>query len=87
VAQLFDKYVIAHGDGTPVDPQAHYLVLRLDRPENEAERWAARTFALFLKDRELAGQIIGAINRITADVRAEFVISAMGRYAGIVRGV
>ncbi|GAI86928.1 unnamed protein product [marine sediment metagenome] len=28
--KLYGKYVVAKADGTPVDPEAQYLVLRLD---------------------------------------------------------
>lgn len=41
---LYDKYIIQHSDGSPVDPTAKYFVLRYDGPSFWA--WACRA-ALF----------------------------------------
>lgn len=41
--RLYKKYVIFKADGSPVDPNADYFVLRLDT--DEAARAAARTYA------------------------------------------
>jgi hypothetical protein len=41
------KYIIAKADGTPVDPEAKYFVLRLDkkdRPDNRACRAALQMY-------------------------------------------
>lgn len=38
------KYKIEKLDGSAVDPNAYYLVLRLDKPENWRERDSARLF-------------------------------------------
>lgn len=40
---LYQKYVIAKADGSPVDPNADYFVLRLDT--DPRARHAARTYA------------------------------------------
>lgn len=32
--KLYGKYIISHSDGSPVDPEAQYLVLRLDKDSN-----------------------------------------------------
>ncbi len=41
------QYLVDNADGTPVEPGAQFLVLRLDGSGRDAERWAAQTFALF----------------------------------------
>lgn len=43
------KYKIEKLDGSSVDPDAYYLVLRLDKPENWRERDAARLFYRAIK--------------------------------------
>lgn len=40
---LYSKYIIEKADGSPVDPDAYYFVLRLDA--DRAARHAARTYA------------------------------------------
>lgn len=40
---LYPKYIIAKADGSPVDPNADYFVLRLDT--DQAARGAARNYA------------------------------------------
>ena len=40
---LYGKYIITKADGSPVDPNADYFVLRLDT--DPAARHAARTYA------------------------------------------
>lgn len=40
------KYKIEKLDGTPVDPAADYLVLRLDGPEHVVERLCAQVYTL-----------------------------------------
>jgi hypothetical protein len=53
---LKSKYQIAHADGTPVDPNAQYFVLRLDYHTDcddvhvGACRMAARTYADIVAD-------------------------------------
>lgn len=42
------KFIISHADGSPVDPNARYFVLRVDgagNPKRDAARAAARHFA------------------------------------------
>lgn len=41
--KLYDKYVIAKRDGSPIDPEAQYFVLRLDT--DGCAREAARVYA------------------------------------------
>ena len=41
--KLYDKYVIAKRDGSPLDPKARYFVLRLD--SDACARVAARMYA------------------------------------------
>ena len=41
--KLYDKYVIAKRDGSPIDPKAQYFVLRLD--SDACARAAARSYA------------------------------------------
>ncbi len=43
MSSLFQKYVIAKSDGSPVNPSADYFVLRLDT--DPAARVAARAYA------------------------------------------
>lgn len=40
---LYRKYIIAKADGSPMDPNADYFVLRLDT--DQAARGAARNYA------------------------------------------
>ncbi len=40
---LYQKYIIAKADGSPIDPKADYFVLRLDTDQNA--RLAARKYA------------------------------------------
>ncbi len=43
--KLYQKYIVSKTDGSLVDPDAQYLVLRIDKPENGSERKAARVYA------------------------------------------
>jgi hypothetical protein len=56
---LYKKYNIAHADGSPVDPNAQYFVLRIDGSgENvNACRKALAAFALSTDDYELQKDI------------------------------
>lgn len=50
---LHQKYIVAHADGSPVDPMATYFVLRLDHfgrdgQHTAASRAAARAYACHL---------------------------------------
>jgi len=48
---LYNKYYVGKVDGTPVDIEAQYLVLRLDKGEYvDACRSAALTFASWVRD-------------------------------------
>ena len=49
---LYGKYIITKADGSPVDPNADYFVLRLDT--DPAARHAARTYARNMYDRNHA---------------------------------
>ena len=42
---VYNKYTIQKTDGSKVDPNAKYFVLRIDKPENEIEREAIRYYA------------------------------------------
>ena len=53
---LYNKYKIEKTDGTPVDPDAKYMVLRYDKPDNiyhAAVRKALQTFAKEIKQTNL----------------------------------
>jgi len=63
---LYDKYVVTHRDGSPVDPEAFYLVLRLDKGLYvDACRRAADEFAEIVRDDnpQLADDLIEIIAR------------------------
>ena len=51
---LFNKYTIAKSDGSPVDPNARYFVLRLDGTDKfaEASRFAAAMYAEIVDEQE-----------------------------------
>ena len=45
---IYKKYLVSKVNGEPVDPEAHYFVLRLDK--DPAARAAARTYAMIVRD-------------------------------------
>jgi hypothetical protein len=47
MSNLFNKYEIKKGDGSPVDPEAQYFVLRIDT--DPAARFAIVAYASFIK--------------------------------------
>jgi hypothetical protein len=47
MSNLFNKYKIKKGDGSPVDPSAQYFVLRIDT--DPAARFAIVAYANFIK--------------------------------------
>lgn len=56
---VFGKYIIAKADGSPIDPEACYFVLRLDT--DEAARFAALEYARRCDNRALAHDITKAV--------------------------
>ena len=61
---LYNKYIVQKADGSPVDPDAFYLVLRLDKGEYlEACRAGAISFAHLVTDlnSELSADILQLI--------------------------
>jgi hypothetical protein len=60
MADITKQYTVGNADGTPVEPGAEFLVLRLDGAGQDNERWAAQTYALFSDDKtrtEVAGKL------------------------------
>lgn len=54
---LYGKYIVTKANGDPVDPEAEYLVLRIDK--DPGARWAAETYADYIQSQmpELAADI------------------------------
>lgn len=63
-AGLYGKYIIEKADGSPMNPEAEYLVLRLDN--DETCRRAALAWSGFIQDRqpELAADIRAWVARL-----------------------
>lgn len=55
---LYEKYSIEHTDGRPIDPNAQYLVIRYDRPEDSINRELVRMFALTCGNEKLKGDLL-----------------------------
>ena len=64
---LYEKYVIAKRDGTPLDPQACYFVLRLDT--DPCARDAARKYLELIKDQ--APQLARDLRQLIAELEKE----------------
>lgn len=47
MSNLFNKYIIQKSDGSPVDPEAQYFVLRIDT--DQAARHAVLTYADWIR--------------------------------------
>lgn len=43
---LINKYTVAHTDGSPIDPQAEYFVLRIDAAQQDTDHYNACLLAL-----------------------------------------
>jgi hypothetical protein len=82
---MFGKFHITYEDGTPVDPDGRYFVLRLDGPNHEADRRALLTYAQqqIKNNPELATDLFKLVGMLEAggkydyedpwDVNQEFV--------------
>ena len=67
---LYGKYVVTKADGSPTDPDAEYLVLRLDAGEHVAAcRRAALTFSSWVRDAnpQLADDIAAWVEKMDAE--------------------
>ena len=58
---LYNKYQISHTDGSPIDPEAVYFVLRLDN--DLAARKAAKIYAFETKALHLGFELSELINK------------------------
>jgi hypothetical protein len=67
---MVNRFTVAQADGAPADPQARYLVLRLDQPENDAERVAAQVYALCTAERDSARDVLAWLADVTANLPA-----------------
>ena len=77
---LYNKYIIQKTDGSAIDPDAAYLVLRLDKGEYvEACRRAALTFASWVCDANprLFQDIVDWMGRLNAFENREKLPSAL----------
>ncbi len=61
---LYEKYKIEHTDGRPIDPNAQYLVIRYDRPEDAINRELVRMFALTCGNEQLKEDLLNELNTI-----------------------
>ena len=59
---LFNKYKIEKADGSPVDPNAIYFVLRLDT--DVAAREAAIFYATLIQNEQLNDDLINLFNKL-----------------------
>lgn len=82
------KYIIEKADGSPVDPEATYFVLRLDvDPAARAAMWA---YAEATGNEKLAGDITACLNELEeppcgcreADCPHARVFSSVWRHGG-----
>ncbi len=75
------QYEVHNADGTPVEPGAQFLVLRLDGEGNDADRWGAQAYALF-KDGPVSRavvQVLNGIRKVTAE--HGFTVTRKVKYA------
>lgn len=65
---IYNKYTITKTDGSPVDPNAQYFVLRLDTDENA--RLAVINYAMNVKHENpvLADQLMAWVSEILTDL-------------------
>lgn len=61
------SYSLSRLDGQAVDQLGVYLVLRLDRPENDLERLAAAIFANLTRNTALGAALQDRLQRITGE--------------------
>lgn len=80
------KYTIGKTDGTPVDPDAVYFVLRLDEldPYGEASKKAALAYAneIATRNPELAADLLARVLGLTGQENVALIVQAIGRIAG-----
>ena len=70
---LYHKYNVTKADGSPVDPDAYYLVLRLDAGEyRDACRAGARSFAKAVEahNPQLAADILDTLPELEDELEA-----------------
>lgn len=58
MSDLYNKYTITKTDGTPVDPNAQYFVLRIDTDPAAREALLAYAKAIVKDDPEFAEQLL-----------------------------
>ena len=61
---LYGKYKIEKVDGTPIDPEADYFVLRLDKDPHARTAAIAYSDACFFDNQALSGDLLDRINEI-----------------------
>jgi len=59
---LYNKYIISKADGTPIDPNADYFVLRLDTDSCAREAMKFYGSAIYQDNLELAHDIFNKLN-------------------------
>lgn len=57
MAKLFSKYTIQKTDGTPIDPEAQYFVLRIDTDEHARRALATYIFSVMRDDEGFAKEL------------------------------
>jgi hypothetical protein len=63
------QYVVENADGTPVEPGAQFLVLRLDGEGRDADRWGAQAYAVFAEGNigRAVANVLNAIRERTSE--------------------
>jgi hypothetical protein len=75
---LFDKYTVAHADGSPIDSQARYFVLRLDTDEHAQKAALAYMESVKGTNPELACDLGAALVSIALGKLQSLVAAAYG---------
>ena len=63
MSNLYNKYVVTKADGSSVDPEAQYFILRIDT--DPAARYALNAYALhiFKDNPQFAGELLAWIEK------------------------
>jgi hypothetical protein len=75
---VYGKYVLSKADGTPLDPEACYFVLRLDK--DKAARMAAMEYARHCDNRQLAVDLTACVAELSAPCTCRGVDDGCARH-------